>query len=154
MLTSILLSSLRLREEVEVLQHLSATAGPSFHPNVLGYVDSWEEDDRLFILTELCEYGNFAHFLSEYGHHFARLDEARVWKIFSDISSVSLNLFFYFVSACHRIHFRPSHLRFVSASNGPFQIDRYAVLPMNLQLTSYVIRGCILFIGQTSVISI
>ena len=56
---------------------------------MLGYVDSWEEDDRLFILTELCDYGNFAHFLSEYGHHFARLDEARVWKIFADISSVS-----------------------------------------------------------------
>lgn len=120
MLTSASLSSLRLREEVEVLQHLSATAGPGFHPNVLGYVDSWEEDDRLFILTELCEYGNFAHFLSEYGHHFARLDEARVWKIFSDISSVSLNLISHLVPACHRIHFSPSHLGFVSASNLAF----------------------------------
>ena len=80
---------LRLLEEVDVLKHLSKAAGPAFHPNVLGYVDSWEQDDRLYILTELCEYGNFAHFLSEYGHNFARLDEARVWKIFADISSVS-----------------------------------------------------------------
>ena len=72
-----------------MLQHLSKAAGSAFHPNVLGYVDSWEQDDRLFILTELCEYGNFAHFLSEYGHNFARLDEARVWKVLADISSVS-----------------------------------------------------------------
>lgn len=80
---------LRLLEEVDVLQHLSKAAGSSFHPNILGYVDSWEQDDRLFILTELCEFGNFSHFLNEYGHNFARLDEARVWKIFADISSVS-----------------------------------------------------------------
>ena len=88
-----LLYRLRLREEVDVLQHLSKAAGSAFHPNVLGYVDSWEQDDRLFILTELCEFGNFAHFLSEYGHNFARLDEARVWKIFADISSVSVVYF-------------------------------------------------------------
>ena len=78
-----------MREEVEILQHLAAYAGPEFHPNVLGYVDSWEQDDQLYILTELCEYGNFAHFLDEYGRHFQRLDEARVWKILADISSVS-----------------------------------------------------------------
>lgn len=71
-----------------MLQHLSTTAG-SPHPNVLAYMDSWEQDETLFILTELCEYGNFAHFLTEYGRHFARLDEARVWKIFAELSSVS-----------------------------------------------------------------
>lgn len=81
--------SFRLREEVEILQHLSACAGPGFHPNVLGYVDSWEQDDQLYILTELCDFGNFAHFLNEYGRHFNRLEEAKVWKIFADISSVS-----------------------------------------------------------------
>ena len=78
----------RLREEVDILKHLSP-GGRSFHANVLGYVDSWEQDSHLFILTEICEFGNFAHFLAEYGHHFVRLEEARVWKIFSDISSVS-----------------------------------------------------------------
>lgn len=85
---------LQLREEVEVLQHLSRAAGPEFHPNILGYVDSWEQDEQLYILTELCEYGNFAHFLSEYGLHFARLDEARVWKIFAEVSNVSVTAFF------------------------------------------------------------
>lgn len=83
----------RLREEVDVLRHLADKSGPSFHPNILGYVDSWEQDNQLYILTELCEFGNFAHFLSEYGHHFARLDEARVWKIFADIGCVSVNTF-------------------------------------------------------------
>lgn len=93
-LTIILLYSSRMYEEVEVLHKLSEAAGPAFHPNVLGYIDSWEQDQRLYILTELCEFGNFAHFLTEYGHHFARLDEARVWKIFADISTVSAVVLF------------------------------------------------------------
>jgi mitosis inhibitor protein kinase SWE1 len=82
---------LRLREEVDILQHLSraAAAGGRPHPNVLAYIDSWEEDEALFIQTELCELGNFARFLWEYGKAFARLDEARVWKVFADLSNVS-----------------------------------------------------------------
>ena len=58
------------------------------HPNVLTYIDSWEQDDALYIQTELCEFGNFAHFLWEYGRTFPRLDEARVWKIIADLSNV------------------------------------------------------------------
>lgn len=84
---------LRLREEVEILQHLSYTYagvnGPGTrHPNVLAYIDSWEQDDALYIQTELCEFGNFAHFLWEYGRTFPQLDEARVWKIIADLSNV------------------------------------------------------------------
>ena len=84
---------LRLREEVEILQHLSnkyeAVNGPGTrHPNVLAYSDSWEQDDALYIQTELCEFGNFAHFLWEYGRTFPQLDEARVWKIIADLSNV------------------------------------------------------------------
>jgi mitosis inhibitor protein kinase SWE1 len=82
---------LRLREEVDILQHLShAAAGGTNgqHPNVLAYIDSWEQDEALYIQTELCELGNFARFLWEYGRVFPRLDEARVWKIFVDLSNV------------------------------------------------------------------
>ncbi|OAX44090.1 hypothetical protein K503DRAFT_861674 [Rhizopogon vinicolor AM-OR11-026] len=75
---------LRLREEVDILAQLSARGA---HPNVLTYVDSWEQDDALFIRTELCELGNFARFLWEYGRTFPRLDEARVWKIMVDLSN-------------------------------------------------------------------
>ncbi|KAI0829716.1 hypothetical protein BC628DRAFT_1487315 [Trametes gibbosa] len=87
---------LRLREEVEILKHLSAAALRSTdatvrangrHPNILGYIDSWEEDETLYIHTELCELGNFAHFLWEYGRAFSRLDEARVWKIMAELSA-------------------------------------------------------------------
>ncbi|KAG9316277.1 hypothetical protein JVU11DRAFT_2307 [Chiua virens] len=80
---------LRLREEVDVLQHLSRAAATEggCHPNVLAYIDSWEEDETLLIRTELCELGNFAHFLWEYGKAFPRLDEARVWKVFADLSN-------------------------------------------------------------------
>ncbi len=50
-------------------------------------MDSWEEDETLYIQTELCELGNFAHFLWEYGRAFPRLDEARVWKIIAELAS-------------------------------------------------------------------
>ncbi|KXN85340.1 Mitosis inhibitor protein kinase wee1 [Leucoagaricus sp. SymC.cos] len=82
---------LRLREEVDILKHLSQTALDcgfnGRHPNVLAYIDSWEEDEQLFIQTELCESGNLARFLWEYGRVFPRLDEARVWKIIADLSN-------------------------------------------------------------------
>ncbi|TFK44853.1 hypothetical protein BDQ12DRAFT_641852 [Crucibulum laeve] len=82
---------LRLREEVDILKHLSQaaiTAGMSGrHPNVLAYIDSWEEDETLYICTELCDSGNLARFLWEYGRVFPRLDEARVWKIVVDLSN-------------------------------------------------------------------
>lgn len=55
---------------------------------MLAYTDSWEEGSRLFIRTELCELGNFARFLWEYGRVYPRLDEARVWKIIADLSNV------------------------------------------------------------------
>ncbi|KAI0674950.1 hypothetical protein C8Q78DRAFT_1182958 [Trametes maxima] len=87
---------LRLWEEVDILKLLSEAAVHSSdgavrtagrHPNILGYVDSWEEDETLYIQTELCELGNFAHFLWEYGRAFPRLDEARVWKIMAELSA-------------------------------------------------------------------
>jgi mitosis inhibitor protein kinase SWE1 len=84
---------LRLWEEVEVLKHLSDSAERcnlnGGHPNVLAHIDSWEEDEVLFIQTELCESGNLARFLWEYGKVFPRLDEARVWKIVADLIDVS-----------------------------------------------------------------
>lgn len=74
---------LRLREEAQVLKSLAARGG---HGNVLHYVDSWEQDGQLFIETELCEYGNFARFLADYGSVRDRLDEARVWKVLADVA--------------------------------------------------------------------
>lgn len=93
--TTFLLKSLRrrLREEVDVLRHLAALRGPDGHPNVLRYIDSWEQDDVLFIQTEICDLGDLAKFLAEYGTHFVALDEARIWKIAAELINVSI-LFF------------------------------------------------------------
>lgn len=74
----------RLLEEASILKKLCSGAG---HRNVAKYIDSWEEDNMLFILTELYPLGNFAHFLSEYGTRFERLEEVRCWKILADLSS-------------------------------------------------------------------
>ena len=59
------------------------------HPNVLHFVDAWEEDRTLYLQTEICELGNLSDFLFEYGKAFDRLDESRLWKIASEISNVS-----------------------------------------------------------------
>jgi mitosis inhibitor protein kinase SWE1 len=80
-----------LIEEVEVLEHLTTTAPKGRHPNVLAHIDSWEQNDALYIRTELCGLGNFARFLWEYGATFPRLDEARVWKIIVDLTSVRVS---------------------------------------------------------------
>ena len=64
------------------------------HPNIIKLVDYWEENNRLYIQTELCEKGGLNHFLDDYGMRFAKLDETRVWKILGDIANVSSQLFF------------------------------------------------------------
>ena len=82
-----------MHEEADVLRHLRDTNGGQLHPTVLGFIDSWEEDEILYIQTELCALGNFSHLLWEYGRAFPKLDEARVWKIFAELSDVSFATF-------------------------------------------------------------
>lgn len=80
---------LRLREEVDILKHLTEVSeGRRGHPNVLRYIDSWEQDSLLFIQTELCALGSFGGFLWDYGRKFPRLDEAQVWKILAELTEV------------------------------------------------------------------
>ncbi|KAI0029987.1 hypothetical protein K488DRAFT_79848 [Vararia minispora EC-137] len=119
---------LRLREEVDILRLLSsayadATGQPGArHPNVLAYVDSWEQDDALFIQTELCELGNFAHFLWEYGRAFPQLDEARVWKILADLSN---GLRFIHAAGVLHLDLKPANI-FV-AGTGRFKIGDFGM---------------------------
>jgi hypothetical protein len=61
--------------------------------NVLEYVDSWDEDDYLYIQTSLCPMGNLSTFLNEYGKHYDKLEEAYIWKILADVSDVGVNCF-------------------------------------------------------------
>jgi mitosis inhibitor protein kinase SWE1 len=79
----------RLLEEAAILKRLREKGS---HPNVLTYVDSWEQDEALFIQTDLCELGNYAHFLAAFGSRFERLDTSRCWKVLAELSSVRLSL--------------------------------------------------------------
>ncbi|KAG6836851.1 hypothetical protein H0H93_002292 [Arthromyces matolae] len=85
---------LRLHEEVKVLRRMSqvvaansASYDGNRHPNVLAYIDSWEEDGTLYIQTELCDSGNLEQFLDTFGSVYRKLSEDRVWKIIVDLSN-------------------------------------------------------------------
>ena len=79
-------SRLRHLEEVDILRCLSSPV----NDHVIAFVDAWEQNRQLFIQTELCELGNLAFFLEEYGRLVPRLDESRVWKIVRELSDVSV----------------------------------------------------------------
>ncbi|KAF9485940.1 hypothetical protein BDN70DRAFT_889660 [Pholiota conissans] len=117
---------LRLHEEVSILKHLSQAAKSRYvdgrHPNVLAYIDSWEENEALYICTELCESGNLARFLWEYGRVFPRLDEARVWKIVVDLSN---GLRFIHDSGVIHLDLKPSNV-FVT-KEGQFKIGDFGM---------------------------
>ncbi|KPI45030.1 Mitosis inhibitor protein kinase wee1 [Cyphellophora attinorum] len=70
----------RKLKEVEILKVL----GRSEH--VIGFVDSWENEDHLYIQTEFCEEGTLSAFLSRIGAK-ARLDDFRIWKILLELST-------------------------------------------------------------------
>ena len=102
---------LRLREEVDILKQLTESSeGRRGHPNVLRYIDSWEQDSLLFIQTELCALGSFGRFLWDYGRKFPRLDEARVWNILAELTEVCVPCLAYVVA-----YFLPCpHFGFIS----------------------------------------
>lgn len=75
---------LRRLEEVDILRLLSKDESSPF---VIRLFDAWEQAGNLYIQTELCPFGNLAFFLEEYGRMYEFLDEARVWKILSEVSS-------------------------------------------------------------------
>ncbi|KAG5648561.1 hypothetical protein DXG03_003172 [Asterophora parasitica] len=133
---------LRLREEVQVLQHLSQIAASTSsyegnrHPNVLTYIDSWEENEALFIRTELCESGNLAQFLWEFGRVYPRLSEDRVWKIVVDLSN---GLRFIHDAGVIHLDLKPSNV-FVTAE-GRFKIGDFGMAtlwprPNQLEISS------------------
>ncbi|KAK0239039.1 hypothetical protein EDD85DRAFT_936207 [Armillaria nabsnona] len=112
----------RLREEVDILRHLRLANGGQRHQNVLAFVDSWEEDEALFIQTELCDLGNLAHFLWEYGRQYPRLEEARVWKIIADLSN---GLMFIHSAGVIHLDLKPANI-FVT-SDGRFKIGDFGM---------------------------
>jgi len=71
----------RKRREVRVLEALRG------HDHVIGFTDSWEFDNFLYIQTEFCENGNLKDFLTQTGYK-GRLDDFRIWKILLELSLV------------------------------------------------------------------
>ena len=74
---------LRRLEEVDILSHLSQRAG---HLNIISLVDAWEEAGSLFIQTELCPCVDFSSFLQHNSNMGGSLEEARLWKVFKELS--------------------------------------------------------------------
>lgn len=68
----------RKLEEVNILKAL----GKNSH--VIEYIDSWEDDRKIYIMTEYCEGGSLDRFLDDIGNK-GRLDEFRVWKILLEL---------------------------------------------------------------------
>ncbi|KAK9476509.1 kinase-like domain-containing protein [Lipomyces japonicus] len=75
----------RRLEEVAILKDLSSKSPEEEHEYILHFMDSWDCNGYLYIMTEYCENGNLGVFLAEYGR-ISRLDEWRVWKILVEIA--------------------------------------------------------------------
>ncbi|KAF1984328.1 hypothetical protein K402DRAFT_336435 [Aulographum hederae CBS 113979] len=65
--------------EVKILQALRG------HDNIIGYADSWDHQNHLYIQTEFCENGNLKDFLTQTGYK-GRLDDFRIWKILLELT--------------------------------------------------------------------
>lgn len=72
----------RRLEEVSIMRGL----GKSDH--IVHLIDSWEAGYHLYIQTEFCEEGNLEAFLARAGQK-DRLDDFRIWKILTELCSVS-----------------------------------------------------------------
>ncbi|KAK9447724.1 kinase-like domain-containing protein [Limtongia smithiae] len=75
----------RRLEEVAILRDLSSRTDNEDRDYVLHFIDSWNYEGHLYIMTEYCENGSLDVFLAEYGR-ISKLDEWRVWKILIEIA--------------------------------------------------------------------
>ncbi|KAK9360691.1 kinase-like domain-containing protein [Lipomyces starkeyi] len=78
-------SLVRRLEEVAILKDLSSRTEDNDREYIINFIDSWEFQGHLYIMTEYCENGNLDVFLAEYGS-LSKLDEWRVWKILVEIA--------------------------------------------------------------------
>lgn len=75
---------LRRLEEIDILRQIST--GEDKSPYIVSLFSAWEQEGHLYIQTELCACGNMAEFLDSHGQVNEFLDEARVWKITTQIA--------------------------------------------------------------------
>ncbi|TIA92886.1 hypothetical protein E3P99_00388 [Wallemia hederae] len=101
------------------------------HRNIITMNDFWEENNRLYIQTELCERGSLNIFLDEYGSSYERLEETRVWKILGDIAE---GVRFLHASGIWHLDLKPANI-FV-ASDGTLRIGDFGLAVQESQLRS------------------
>jgi mitosis inhibitor protein kinase SWE1 len=92
----------RQLEEVAILRRLSSDG----HPNILKFIDSWEQSSRLYIRTELSECGDLAQYLASVGD-VGGVGEGRVWKMLAELTSA-----LGFIHSHHVLHLdlKPSNI--------------------------------------------
>lgn len=82
-----------VRREVEIMKHL-----PN-HPNIVSLKDTYEDDNAVHLVMELCEGGELFDRIVARGHYTERAAAAVTRTIVEVIQVILLLLFFYFESA-------------------------------------------------------
>ncbi|CCH42467.1 hypothetical protein BN7_2012 [Wickerhamomyces ciferrii] len=87
-------------EEVEILKILQENKPEDDEGKeyVINFINEWEFNDHLYIMTEFCENGSLEKYLIENGTN-SKLDEWRIWKILVEIS-MGLK----YIHACDILH--------------------------------------------------
>ncbi|KAK3942274.1 hypothetical protein QBC46DRAFT_78305 [Diplogelasinospora grovesii] len=71
------------KERESKLREVSVLKALSHSSKVVRYIDSWEQNNNLYIQTEYCSEGSLDSFLKTAGQA-GRLDDFRIWKILLD----------------------------------------------------------------------
>ncbi|OLN85896.1 Mitosis inhibitor protein kinase wee1 [Colletotrichum chlorophyti] len=72
------------KDRLAKLREVHALQALTHADHVVHYVDSWEQNQYLYIQTEYCDEGTLDKFLSNVGRK-GRLDDFRIWKVIHDI---------------------------------------------------------------------
>ncbi|KAF6816251.1 hypothetical protein CSOJ01_03100 [Colletotrichum sojae] len=72
------------KDRLAKLREVHALQALTHADHVIHYVDSWEQNQYLYIQTEYCDEGTLDKFLSNVGRK-GRLDDFRIWKVIHDI---------------------------------------------------------------------
>lgn len=90
----------RLFEEVELLKILQEHQQNDIEGKeyVINFINDWEHNGHLYIMTEFCENGSLDKFLLESGSS-SRIDEWRIWKMM-----VEIGMGLRYIHSCNILH--------------------------------------------------
>ncbi|KAF2862221.1 kinase-like protein [Piedraia hortae CBS 480.64] len=73
------------RDRMRKLKEVSILRALRGNEHILEFIESWEAESHLYIMTEYCENGNLKDFLLQAGFK-SRLDDFRIWKILLELA--------------------------------------------------------------------